>query len=1030
LAAFEPTQEIRFALVMYGGVSLAIYMNGITQELLHLVRATAPSDPMADQPTETLPDPESTEVVYRKLGQLLAHGCEPPASQPASADPVRTRFVVDIISGSSAGGINGVFLAKALANKQSIRMLKDLWVDEGAIDRLLNDRRVKEPKIPAPKGETDSLLSGPRMYWLLLDALDKMDAESPAEPSPLVEELDLWVTTTDLWGLTLPIKFTNGMAFERRYRNVFRFGYRTVGAAGEANNDFAAEENPMLAFAARCTSSFPFAFPPMLLTDTDPVLGAKERHTAREGSKNTRWGRFFPEYVQAGDDYALRPFSDGGDLDNKPFTWAIRNIVFRPATYPVHRKLAFIEPDPGHPEGEQPQTGRPDPVTSVRLAALLARQEGIRDDLVRVRDYNRVADQVAKAMEAVEDGFARDDSAPADTGTWLAGRDKRGRAKAESAPAQVYEQLKIGQAVDELASMVAGMTGIDEESDHLRAIELLVAAWVEQEFSAPADRRQFLLEYDFRYRIRRLNFLFRRADSLARLDARCDAFVERAGERRVPPEDRDEFLRALVTIKARLSEAFCVLRKGWKDLASNESLQRKAHELGISEVHLDTVLTGSPRTRSAGAAEQVDALPAACLQPALSAGERAKAVLSLPGVSDRLNAFAREVAESTEVFFPEAAAVVDGVLGAPGPSNGEPGETARATLRYYYDRFVAYDVVALPLLIGRTGEGAHVEVFRFSPEDAKGLSDAGAEKLAGSRLSHFGAFFDRAWRRWDVMWGRLDGAELLITSLLPKGHLLQAELLHEAQLAILREELAAPTEVIAAIAAELLGTDGGASPDPGVLQGIPKDTQTTLAQRTVAAGLDPETFLQRLRDFRGPPPGPDPAYTMKVGTRAASIVGNIVHGLSDQPGVGMVGRVLSRLGRVGWGLVELATPGGWPWKVVRRLVSLLVVLQLLLIVGGIVFNQPGATRLGWWTLGATVVFVVLRGLLAEFLRLRKFGAWSKVAVGVVAAVVVALTIVGGVRAVDGARDWVCENDNDWVRKATPFTCPATTVTSR
>ena len=36
------TQEVRFAVVMYGGSSLAIYMNGVAQEMLHLVRATPP----------------------------------------------------------------------------------------------------------------------------------------------------------------------------------------------------------------------------------------------------------------------------------------------------------------------------------------------------------------------------------------------------------------------------------------------------------------------------------------------------------------------------------------------------------------------------------------------------------------------------------------------------------------------------------------------------------------------------------------------------------------------------------------------------------------------------------------------------------------------------------------------------------------------------------------------------------------------------------------------------------------------------
>ena len=33
-------REVRFAVVMYGGVSLAIYINGIAQELLKMCRAT------------------------------------------------------------------------------------------------------------------------------------------------------------------------------------------------------------------------------------------------------------------------------------------------------------------------------------------------------------------------------------------------------------------------------------------------------------------------------------------------------------------------------------------------------------------------------------------------------------------------------------------------------------------------------------------------------------------------------------------------------------------------------------------------------------------------------------------------------------------------------------------------------------------------------------------------------------------------------------------------------------------------------
>src|SRR5437868_6927109 len=103
----EFTQEMRFAVVMYGGSSLAIYMNGVAQELLHLVRATA-ADPDGKIHKENV---SGTERVYRDLGRMLKRG-EPAKLQLGSTDSLQTRFVIDILSGTSAGGINAVFLAK------------------------------------------------------------------------------------------------------------------------------------------------------------------------------------------------------------------------------------------------------------------------------------------------------------------------------------------------------------------------------------------------------------------------------------------------------------------------------------------------------------------------------------------------------------------------------------------------------------------------------------------------------------------------------------------------------------------------------------------------------------------------------------------------------------------------------------------------------------------------------------------------------------------------------------------------------
>ena len=124
-------REIRLALVCYGGSSLAIYIHGNAKELHRLVIAskalqidvTAPGSPlprtMADRSHRTRPEPGpegrkltgSTRVWYDRLLDVWLQ----------DEQRVRTRVVVDVIAGTSAGGINGVILAKALAHDLSLR---------------------------------------------------------------------------------------------------------------------------------------------------------------------------------------------------------------------------------------------------------------------------------------------------------------------------------------------------------------------------------------------------------------------------------------------------------------------------------------------------------------------------------------------------------------------------------------------------------------------------------------------------------------------------------------------------------------------------------------------------------------------------------------------------------------------------------------------------------------------------------------------------------------------------------------------
>ena len=446
--AVEYNKEVRFAVVMYGGVSLAIYINGIAQEMLRWVRSTAKSA-KKDRDEALLPNSPSagsdlclsgTERVYRKLSYILASGdtgknksWEKLLAQAntnlANNETIRTRFVVDILSGTSAGGINGIFLGKALANGQDMTGLESLWVKEGDVRTLINDKK----SIEAPLILQDppaSLLNSQRMYFELLKAFDSMEQTGMSSPS-FVDELDLFVTTTDLAGVTLPIRLSDGVVFERRHRNVLRFIYsqldttaksdatakpdatpKTGAATPEAKprNDFEGKFNPFLAFAARCTSAFPAAFEPMCLCDTDGILNGYLPYANKDDcrSDSTDWQRFYKDYLNpVGVDtvkFPKRPFADGGYLDNKPFTYATETIARRQADLLVTRKLIYIEPSPEHPEDEPDIAVKPDAIENVNAALLtLPRYETIREDLQRVREHNRLVDRVQTILKGIDE---------------------------------------------------------------------------------------------------------------------------------------------------------------------------------------------------------------------------------------------------------------------------------------------------------------------------------------------------------------------------------------------------------------------------------------------------------------------------------------------------------------------------------------------------------------------------------------------------------------------------------------------------
>jgi len=850
----DPVQEIRFAVVIYGGVSLAVYIYGIAQEMLRMVRATAAA---ASSTAPLVEAPRSSERIYRKLGQIIGDLSRTPAQLHASltdADPILTRFVIDILSGTSAGGINAMFLAKALANNQSLDKLQEVWLSELDLGVLLNDKesltdvdgRLNLQRPPR------ALLNGQRMYLKLLQALDSMDATPAASPSPLVDELDLFSTTTDIAGLTLPIALADGVVNERRHRNVFHF--RHPSPAASDGTDFALQDNPFLAFAARCTSAFPFAFEPMAFSDVFPIVRSAGAHRQATycDPHTTQWQRYYTEYL-GGDNrdrfsiaFEQRAFGDGAYLDNKPFSYAIDTMLTRHAELPVARKLVYVEPSPEHFCALP--AARPDAIdNSIAALITLPRYETIREDLERVVERNLRVERLQHVVDDIETYLAAPESGAAPD-QWLSGVP---RAQQFGGGYVLYERLKVASVADALVDTVAAALGIDVRSGSASAMRLLAAAWRKSRYPSEPDRRQFLLDFDVAYRLRRLRHLRRRINAWARSGAN-------------PPLLRRE-LQSITRALKRPHDALQALLERRRTAAN---FPAAATLLPPEEL---TLVLEPPRHRSdwPGLESYAFALEASTR----GREQRADYVVLQRGRGASIDALAGALKAEFIPVFKQASADA-GAAFADAPGLTPEASQARARVREAYKAFEAHDSALFPITFGADlGEGETIDIVRISPDDAVARRDevaSAGNKVKGQGLGAFAGFLDRRWREHDILWGRLDGAERLISILLPG---------HDADTAALRRELI--DEAHAAIVDEVLPQKQGAS----------VEWRERLAE-FVAATVHTE---------------PEPTLLARSAARATAVIGAMLAGIADE-------RRLARrpfayvavAARIAWQFVEFA----------------------------------------------------------------------------------------------------------------------------
>jgi patatin-related protein len=303
----ESTQELRLATTMTGGVSLAIWMAGVAREINLLSQASQWRRVGGTFPTHCQLTKESTACLklYAELIDLLDMVVE-----------------VDVLSGTSAGGINAAVLAWSRVTGSDLGGLRDLWLDLGALTDLLRDPRDKS---------TPSLLYGDeQMFATLATQIPKL-AKGPFPPAQFpggarTPSTTLYITTTLLTGETS--RFTD--SFGTLVQDVDRRGLFTFTEADLAKSDTV----PALALAARCSASFPLAFEPSFLPFTDP--------TAKQGRVPAR-----PAMAQFTNITRPHWAADGGLLDNRPIDVLLKRIFDRPARRPVRRVLLFVVPSSG-----------------------------------------------------------------------------------------------------------------------------------------------------------------------------------------------------------------------------------------------------------------------------------------------------------------------------------------------------------------------------------------------------------------------------------------------------------------------------------------------------------------------------------------------------------------------------------------------------------------------------------------------------------------------------------------------------------
>jgi len=721
--------ELRLALVCYGGASLAVYMNGVAHETLKLVRASRAYQSSQggrdtfEHAAPRRPYSTDTEELYFELFKALGA-------------KINTRVIVDVISGTSAGGINGIFLARAIAHDLDFDPLRNLWMELGDIEKLMEQGTIAERwskfylypliwlfgdriyggEVPDPESKRklsrflrsrwfQPPFSGERMLSWMINACDEMgSAEGNNSLMPAGHKLDLFVSITNFYGQVRKLKLHDPAEIaERQHKVTLNFAYHHAEGQGRLS-DFTDDNIPGLGFAARATSSFPGAFPPIRFLDLGKYLEKVKRVWP---AKKAFLAKNFPNQSLAPDRLDAMSFIDGGVTNNKPFGEAVREINNRSAHREVDRRVIYVDPSPDNPAEKLKDV--PDRIPSFFRTILsslseIPRNEPIYGDLRAIEESNRDTRRLENIFNTIDTDVSLlvdnmlnlEDDRPVETAMLASWRERAHRIAQEKAGFGYgsYVRGKIQQLIVRLSDLFVQIAKEQGHKLDKSTVRAAITKWAEgkeileeegyQSFASLPPYVPFLRSFDVDFRVRRLRFTVKRLNKFLQNNQSSTptAFYKIT---------KEQLYKCLEEYRTRWQPDFYIgkLNAVWEDKSTLAPGQIDAVLREVSDVMM---------------LEDIDFISDDFLS------------MTLSGVRD------------TEL---------------------------KLTLFRAYVGYAFYDILTLPMTAqADLLEREEIRVDRISPIDCRHL-DSDNAPLKGTELFNFGAFFSRKARENDYLWGRI-----------------------------------------------------------------------------------------------------------------------------------------------------------------------------------------------------------------------------------------------------------------------------------